>query len=92
MKCTKCGNISRFEVYRLELKKLILGSYSGVPKRIYQRVVETGPVITIVCIKCSAKGPPIDFSYSEEDKLRVGSESIVKTTPPLDEIRVQVTL
>jgi len=74
MKC-KCGNVSRFEVYRLELKRLIFNSVGEVPPIGNRRVVQTFPPIAIVCIVCGAKGIPEDFDYSKGHKSILDAES-----------------
>lgn len=74
MKC-KCGNISRFEVYRLELKRLIFNSIEEAPLLGNQRAVQTFPPIAIVCITCGAKGLPEDFNYNKEDNPIFDTES-----------------
>lgn len=74
MKC-KCGNVSRFEVYRLELRRFVFSSFGEAPVLESQRVVQTFPPIAIVCIKCGAKGIPEDFDYSKGYKSILDRES-----------------
>jgi len=87
MKC-KCGNVSRFEVYRLELKRLIFDAFGEASVLESQRVVQTFPPIAIVCIKCGSKGIPKDFDYNKEHKS-LDAESR-EEVPRVTAIKVQV--
>lgn len=102
MKCS-CGNISRFEVYRLELTRLVINSKLVSAKRRvapnaieHRRVVETGPPIVVRCITCvDSFGPPSKFNCSEEELSLMRPESreghnVPGRIQPLDEIKVKV--
>lgn len=101
MECS-CGNISRFEVYRIELTRLVLdfklvnSKRWVVPSAVeHQRVIETGQPIAVVCIKCGTTGPPSNFNYSEKEgdlmkpEYREG-HNIPEEIPLLSRIKVKV--
>lgn len=100
MRCKDCGNISRFEIYRLVIKKIVLDFHSAVTDRArsaieYDRDTETGPPLAIRCIKCGAEGSPEDFTYTEKDAFFTDPEGregfhVPDGIPPLDKIKVEV--
>jgi len=100
MQCPKCSNISRFTVFRLELKKVVLDFHRAVKDRVrsaieYEKDTEAGPPLAIRCIKCGAVGSPEDFTFTEEDLYFTDPEereghNVPEGIPPLSEIKVEV--
>ncbi len=100
MKCNKCGNISRFTVFRLVLEKVVLDLHGAKEGSIrsaieYWRNTETGPPLAIRCIKCGDVGSPKAFGFTEQDLYFTDPEereghSVPEGIPPLNDIEVKV--
>lgn len=100
MKCNKCGNISRFTVFRLVLEKVVLDLHNakeGFARSAieYWRNTETGPPLVIRCIKCGEVDSPEAVGFTKEDLYFTDPEdregnSVPEKIPPLNEIKVKV--
>lgn len=100
MRCTKCGNISRFEVYRLVLERVVLDLNQAKEGRArsaieYWRNVEAGPPLVIRCIKCGEEGSPKKFNFTEQDLYFTDPEDreghrVPERIPQLNEVKVKM--
>ena len=96
MRCTKCGNTSRFELFRFVIEKIVLDFHTAITGRArsaieYDRDVETGPPLAIRCIKCGEVDSPENFTFTEEDAFFTDPEGregfyVPEGIPPLNEI------